>query len=222
MGEISMGIVITRDDIIAYAEVDYIIHHMNEKYINKVPEKLLNFFGTIKDPEYIVSVDPRVPLQNQNLKKYTLELLALLHLKYWCEDEERRRMLYEKMLDNQRKLDSQMREKYNIDNMFEMNSAKVVTSDENLNSHKSAYEEESTEDKVDYSIPKGVTKYDVIAEENPDVKDFTDVDENKLKSYFDADTNEINELESKEKAIMEKAGFLVNIINKIKNIFSKK
>ena len=217
-----MGIVITRDDIIAYAEVDYIIHHMNEKYINKVPEKLLNFFGTIKDPEYIVSVDPRVPLQNQNLKKYTLELLALLHLKYWCEDEERRRMLYEKMLDNQRKLDSQMREKYNIDNMFEMNSAKVVTSDENLNSHKSAYEEESTEDKVDYSIPKGVTKYDVIAEENPDVKDFTDVDENKLKSYFDADTNEINELESKEKAIMEKAGFLVNIINKIKNIFSKK
>lgn len=217
-----MGIVITRDDIIAYAEVDYIIHHMNEKYINKVPEKLLNFFGTIKDPEYIVSVDPRVPLQNQNLKKYTLELLALLHLKYWCEDEERRRMLYEKMLDNQRKLDSQMREKYNIDNMFEMNSAKVVTSDENLNSHKSAYEEESTEDKVDYSIPKGVTKYDVIAEENPDVKDFTDVDENKLKSYFDADTNEINELESKEKAIMAKAGFLVNIINKIKNIFSKK
>ena len=132
-----MGVVITRDDIIAYAEVDYIIHHMNEKYIKKVPEKLLDFFGSIKDPEYTVNINPRVPLQNQNLKKYTLELIALLHLKYWCEDEERRKMLYEKMLENQRKLDSQMREKYNIDNMFDINSAKVVNSEADLNHHES-------------------------------------------------------------------------------------
>ena len=78
-----MSVIITREDIMAYAEVDYIIHHMNEKYIKKVPEKLLDFFNKIKDPEYIVHVDPRVPLQNQNLKKYTLELIALIHLKYW-------------------------------------------------------------------------------------------------------------------------------------------
>lgn len=217
-----MGVVITRDDIIAYAEVDYIIHHMNEKYINKVPEKLLNFFGTIKDPEHIVNVNPRVPLQNQNLKRYTLELLALLHLKYWCEDEERRKMLYEKMLDNQRKLDSQMREKYNIDNMFEMNSAKVVNSEENLTNHKSAFSEENNATQVDYSIPKNITKYDSISEQNPDVNDYTDVEENKLNKYFSTETNEINKLEEEEKAIMQKAGFLINIINKIKNIFSKK
>ena len=36
-----MSVVITREDIISYAEVDYIIHHMNEKYINKLPEKLV-------------------------------------------------------------------------------------------------------------------------------------------------------------------------------------
>ena len=103
------GVVITRDDIIAYAEVDYIIHHMNEKYVEKIPSKLLQFFATIKDPKHEVYVDPRVPLQNQNLKKYTLELIALLHLKYWCEDEERRKELYNKMIENQRKLDDQMR-----------------------------------------------------------------------------------------------------------------
>ena len=218
-----MGVVITRDDIIAYAEVDYIIHHMNEKYINKVPEKLLNFFGTIKDPEYVVNVNPRIPLQNQNLKRYTLELLALLHLKYWCEDEERRRMLYEKMLDNQKKLDSQMREKYNIDNMFEMNSAKVVTSEDNLTSHKSAFsEDDSEENNVDYSEPKNITKYDSISQENPDITDYTDVEENKLKDYLSAGTDEITRLENEEKAMLEKAGFLVNIINKIKKIFSKK
>lgn len=217
-----MGVVITRDDIIAYAEVDYIIHHMNEKYINKVPEKLLVFFSSMKDPSHVINVNPRIPLQNQNLKKYTLELLALLHLKYWCEDEDRRKMLYEKMIDNQRKLDSQMREKYNIDNMFEMNSAKVVTSEDNLNVHKSAFSEENEENSVDYSTPKNITKYDSIAEENPDVTDYTDVEENKLKNYFATEQNEIDKLDEQEKAIIGKMGFLVNIINKIKSIFSKK
>lgn len=217
-----MGVVITRDDIIAYAEVDYIIHHMNEKYINKVPEKLLNFFGTIKDPEYVVHVDPKVPLQNQNLKKYTLELIALLHLKYWCEDEERRKMLYEKMLDNQRKLDSQMREKYNIDNMFDMNSAKVVNSTGDLSTHESAYDMDKNSSQVDYSTPKNITKYDAVAQENPDVKDYTDVEENKLNSYLGTGTSELEKLENQEQAIMAKAGFLINIINKIKSIFSKK
>ena len=65
------GVVITRDDIIAYAEVDYIIHHMNEKYVEKIPAKLLQFFATIKDPEHEVYVNPRVPLQNQNLNFQT-------------------------------------------------------------------------------------------------------------------------------------------------------
>lgn len=214
-----MGVVITRDDIIAYAEVDYIIHHMNDKYINKVPEKLLNFFGMIKDPEYVVNVDPRVPLQNQNLKKYTLELIALLHLKYWCEDEERRKMLYEKMLENQRKLDSQMREKYNIDNMFNMNSAKVVTSEADLEQHKSAFSKESDEEQEDYSIPKNITKYDVAARENPGITDYTDVEENKLNRYLGIGTSELNKLEKQEEALMAKTGFLVNIVNKIKSIF---
>lgn len=211
-----MGVVITRDDIIAYAEVDYIIHHMNEKYINKVPEKLLNFFGTIKDPNYIVHVDPHVPLQSQNLKKYTLELIALLHLKYWCEDEERRKMLYEKMLDNQKKLDSQMREKYNIDNMFDMNSAKVVNSEADLE-----HNHTNNQNNIEYSMPKNITKYDVVAQDNPDITDYTDVDDNKLKNYLGAGTSEIEKLEEQEKAIATKASFFINIINKIKSIFSK-
>lgn len=202
-----MSVVITRDDIIAYAEVDYIIHHMNEKYVEKVPTKLLQFFATIKDPEHEIYVDPHVPLQNQNLKKYTLELLALLHLKYWCEDEERRKELYEKMVENQQKLDEQMREKYNIDNMFELNSAKVVNSETDL--------------QEDYSKPKNITKYDNVAEENPDVQDYTDVQEDKLASYLSVDKNQIDELEKKEMAVTQKMGFLTSIISKIKSIFVK-
>lgn len=202
-----MSVVITRDDIIAYAEVDYIIHHMNEKYVEKVPTKLLQFFATIKDPEHEIYVDPRVPLQNQNLKKYTLELLALLHLKYWCEDEERRKELYEKMVENQQKLDEQMREKYNIDNMFELNSAKVVNTESDL--------------QEDFSKPKNITKYDTMAEENPDMQDYTDVQEDKLASYLNTDKKQIEELEKKEMAVTQKMGILTAIISRIKSIFVK-
>lgn len=204
-----MGIVITRDDIIAYAEVDYIIHHMNEKYINKIPAKLLEFFSAIKDPEHEVYVNPRLPLQNQNLKKYTLEVIALLHIKYWCEDEERRKMLYEKMIDNQRKLDNQMREKYNIDNMFGLNSATVVSSVDELN------------DVQDYSKPKNITKYDNMAYNNPDITDYTDIEEDKLSNYLNINKKN-NNSENIENGIIEKTSFIRNFINKIKNIFVKK
>ena len=80
-----MSVVITLDDIRAYAEVDYIINHMNEKYREMVPEKMRRFFSEYKDPNHEVKVDPYVPLQKQGLKRYTLEILALFHLKYWCE-----------------------------------------------------------------------------------------------------------------------------------------
>ena len=62
-----MGVVITRDDIRAYAEVNYIINHMNEKYREKVPEKLKTFFNEYKDPTVEIKINPYVPLQNQGL-----------------------------------------------------------------------------------------------------------------------------------------------------------
>ena len=205
-----MGVVITRDDIIAYAEVDYIIHHMNEKYINKVPEKLLNFFGSIKDPNYVVHIDPRIPLQSQNLKKYTLELIALLHLKYWCEDDNRRNMLYQKMLENQKKLDKQMQEIYNIDNMFDLNSAKVVKSESDLN-HQKYSSLSDNETNIDFSTPKPVVKYDLSNQ---------DYSESSFNESVRTENN-TTKIVDKEKAISTKINFLENLINKIKSKFSK-
>ena len=209
-----MGVVITRDDIIAYAEVDYIIHHMNERYISKVPEKILNFFSTIKDPNYVVYVNPRVPLENQNLKHYTLELVALLHLKYWCEDEQRRNMLYEKMKENQRKLDKQMQEKYSIDNMFDLNSAKVVTSETDLN-HQEDNSLSNYDNNTDFSTPKQIIKYDVGTQNNADISSNENNAEN-----FNYDNNTTNMVD-KGKVIAKKVGFLEKIINRIKSIFIK-
>lgn len=156
-----MSVVITLDDIRAYAEVDYIINHMNEKYREKVPEKMLNFFHNYKDPNFEVNVNPYIPLQKQGLKRYTLEILALFHLKYWCEDEERKKELYGLMLTNQNRLEAQMREKYSVEKLFDNAHATVVTSEDDL------------EEKEDFTKPRVVQRYSQYTQNN-DIQDYTD------------------------------------------------
>lgn len=168
-----MSVVITIDDIRAYAEVDYIINHMNQKYIDKVPKRMKDFFSSLKDPNHVVKINPYVPLQNQGLQRYTLEIIALLHLKYWCEDEERKQELYDIMLKNQRRLEEQMKEKYGVDKLFDNASAKVVSSEEDL-------KEEPAEN--DFSRPRVVQRYTGY-EQNNDIQDFTDhVEESKTET----------------------------------------
>ena len=192
-----MGVVITIDDIRAYAEVDYIINHMNEKYIEKVPKKILNFFSEIKDPNYEVKVNPYIPLQKQGLKRYTLEIIALLHLKYWCEDEERKKELYGIMLRNQEKLEEEMRDKYSVEKLFDNASAKVVKAEDDLQ-------------KEDFSKPRVVQRYSQYTEQNSDIQDYTDhVEETIAVQNLPSDSSEI------AKSFMEK------LKEKIFSIFKK-
>ena len=74
---------------------------------------------------------------------------------------------------------------------------------------------------MDFSKPKNITKYDTAAEQNPDIQDFTDVQEDKLSNYLGQGKNEVEELEKKDVAITSKVGFFSSILSKIKNIFSR-
>ena len=197
-----MSVVITKDDLRAYTEVDYIINHMNVKYREKVPQKMLTFFGSIKDPDYEVKINPYVPLQNQGLQRYALEIIALLHLKYWCEDEERKKELYDIMLSNQEKLEEQMRQKYSVEKLFE-------TPDK----------EETNNSQEDFSRPRVVQRYSDYAQKNEDIKDFTDHVEvaqtaepnESVDSQLPADTTQT-----------ESKGFIQKIFDMFRSIFSKK
>ncbi len=146
-----MSVVITKEDLKAYAEVDYIIKHVNERYRSKVPQNLLDFFETMKDPNHEVRINPYQPLQNQGLTKYTLEIIALLHIKYWCENQERKAELLEKMKENQERLEAKLKEQFSADNLFEKKVTPI----------------EITEDEM----VRAYTKY---TDTNPDIQDYTD------------------------------------------------
>ena len=191
-----MGVVITLSDIRAYAEVDYIINHLNEKYRNMVPKKMLDFFSDFKDPNYVVKINPYIPLQNQGLQRYTLEILALLHLKYWCEDEKRKQELYDIMLHNQEKLEEQMNNKYNVDNIFGNSESTSVEEDDN---------------KTDFSRPRVVQRYNIYTENNEDIQDYTD--------HVEVEENENLPVENQVK---EKKNIFVKIKEMFLSIFAKK
>lgn len=204
-----MSVVITIDDIRAYAEVDYIINHMNQKYIDKVPKRMKDFFSSLKDPNHVVKINPYVPLQNQGLQRYTLEIIALLHLKYWCEDEERKQELYDIMLKNQRRLEEQMREKYGVEKLFDNASAKVVSNEEDL-------ENSNTQNDNDFSRPRVVQRYTGY-EQNNDIQDYTDhVEENVSQS-----NSSVQNSQSLVNNVTEKFGFIAKIKEKLQSIFKK-
>lgn len=196
-----MSVVITLEDIQAYAEVDYIINHMNQKYREKVPPKMLAFFSELKDPNHQVNINPYVPLQNQGLKRYTLEIIALLHLKYWCEDEERKKELYNIMLRNQEKLEEQMRDRYSVEKLFD-NTTDTVS------------ENEKETEKEDFTKPRVVQRYSQYTQNNNDIQDYTD--------HVEVSNNqeESKELISENKLEVAKNIFQ-KIFAKIQSIFKK-
>ena len=186
-----MSVVITIDDIHAYTEVNYIISHMNEKYINMLPKQLVKFFENYRDPEFTVKINPHMPLDTQGLQRYALEIIAILHLKYWCENEERKKELYNIMLNNENNIAQNLKYRTNIEGLF--NSLEDVESEnENVD--------------IDYSKPKGIQKYDVYSKENEDIKDYTDVVEEEIEENLPTKENK---------------NWFKNLINKISSFFKK-
>lgn len=73
----------------AFAEVDYILSGLKEEERNRIPSNLLNVIHEKKAPNYIVKVDLKKSLFEQNLKNETLAVLALIYRKYLGEFKER-------------------------------------------------------------------------------------------------------------------------------------
>ena len=202
-----MGVIITRDDIIAYAEVDYIINHMNEKYTAMVPENIRTFFATIREPNYNVKVDPRMPLANQGLKQYTLEIIALLHLKYWCQDEERKNELYDKMRANQLKIEGKLNEQYGIESLFSAEKVVSIKSEE------------------DFSQPKVITRYNQVPEktsEENDAGEKVEIEKNETEKVEESKENvDTNNVASESNSELTSVKSKENIFTKIKNLIRK-
>lgn len=107
----------------SYSEVYAIINLMSWNLINKIPDKILENIENKRDKEQIIEID--------NIEKYqpseqANKLLAVLYKNYFATDEEKNviqakeKILYQKEQE-------ELHEKYNPDNLFKNNTAKVET-----------------------------------------------------------------------------------------------
>lgn len=102
----------------AYSEIDEFLSLLTKEQINKIPLKLRELFKEEKDKEYKKQIYSEIPIKDQNLKRETLAIIAMLNLQYWCEDEKEKERLRKIYAQNEKIYQETLQIKFNPDNIF--------------------------------------------------------------------------------------------------------
>lgn len=119
----------------ALAEVNFILEYTDKELVKKIPSKFMNYIETNADSDYKVNIQLDTPLEQQNLKEKTKDLMALIYRNYFCNEQERAE--YDEILKkNQQEFDKQLSEKYSYENLFkpiknEENTEEIITENNN-------------------------------------------------------------------------------------------
>ena len=90
-----------------YDEVYAILCALGDDYVTKVPMDFLNYITTNKSHN-MVTIDKNKPLEDQNLSRETVLILAILKHDYWCETEEEKAELLQILETNELKLQERL------------------------------------------------------------------------------------------------------------------
>lgn len=109
----------------AFSEVDMILDLIDSEMKNKVSANFIKFIKEEKDNNYKPNINPELPLEEQNILPEAIDILALLKLNYWCNEEEKKELL--KVLNkNEQQFQKEAKEKYDIDKLFKTNKTKEI------------------------------------------------------------------------------------------------
>ena len=124
---------ITKSTRIAYAEIDSFIELLPKEEKEKIPSKLKQYFKAEKDKETTKKLSMDIPIEKQNLQEETWNLIAMIYLKYLCEDEEEKKELEQIYDENEKKYREEMKEKYNPEKILENRGKKNIVQQEEKN-----------------------------------------------------------------------------------------
>ena len=111
---------VTKEFAEASAEINEILKYIPKEEVEKIPSKLREFFKEVESKDYVTNINPNMPLDKQQIKEKTKDIIALIYRNYWCSEEERKE-LDQKLIENDKKFEEELREKYNPDNIFKNN-----------------------------------------------------------------------------------------------------
>lgn len=110
----------------AFSEVLEVLRHMNKIYVDKIPKKLIMFFydNCSLDYEYRMTK----PIEEENLKEATIDILALLNLNYWSKISNKEELIMKYSI-NEKDFQNQINSQLEQDNKF----TKIDISNSNKN-----------------------------------------------------------------------------------------
>ena len=86
-----------------YSEVYAVITALNEQYVRKTPQKLLDYFAENRDKNTDIRIDENIPLEEQGLSKETIAILAAIKMDFWADTDDERKALMKLLQDNENK-----------------------------------------------------------------------------------------------------------------------
>lgn len=102
----------------AAVEVLGILEYLEDIDKNKIPKEIIEFLEKNKSNTYNPKINYWDNVEKLNLKKKTRQILAGLYIDYLSSDEEKKEYI-NKLKQNEIKNQEILKEKYNVDNIFE-------------------------------------------------------------------------------------------------------
>jgi len=112
----------------AFAEVLEVLKHTSKSIVEKIPEKFIMFLKDNKDNEYIANIDFSKPNWEDEVKQETQAILALIYRDYIVSPEKKSELIREEQI----RIEKEIREKYNPDNIFKNKKEETVIENTNL------------------------------------------------------------------------------------------
>ena len=100
-----------------YTDISVIINMMPNEMKNKISNSFIAFIENNKSSDYISSINPKMPIKYQNIRKETKEMLGIIYRDFLCSNEQRKKLIKEEQ-EEIAKYEEKIKERYNPNDIF--------------------------------------------------------------------------------------------------------
>ena len=136
----------------AFAEVDEILKIMPIDLVSKIPVQFRQVISENKAKDYKIEI--KEPLEEENLKEETVVILGLIYRDFLASPEEREE-LQAKDAEELRKIEEEMKEQYDMENIFAKRKEGKTSSNEDSSTDLIVYKEQGFLKKL-FNLIKGL------------------------------------------------------------------
>ncbi len=112
-----------------YSEVYQVLKVLGSEYINRLPKSLYNMLEEKRDITYNPQYNMETTLNKQDINKESLNILALIHYNYWCNDENEKMEIQNILKNNEEIHEEGLRIKYNPEDLFKNKNNNYINVD---------------------------------------------------------------------------------------------